>query len=297
MAAGTALAPFLLLLVPYLVFNWRSSGRIWPNTFYAKQTEYAAQLAWPIWTRLWRVLLPPLTGPQLLLVPGIALALGGVARKGLRGRLDAWLGWLPVAFAMLHLLLYALRLPVSYQHGRYLMPAIPFLIVGGLGGLLPRLALQHPSMLARIIGRSWIAAGVVLSVSFLVIGARAYQRDVTVIDNEMVDVARWLSEHTEPDDLVAAHDIGAIGYYAERPILDLAGLISPEVIPMLADPAALAEYVLSSEARYLVTAPGWPYKTLTERSDVMLAYSAESAETVAAGLNPSAVYRLPVSER
>jgi hypothetical protein len=113
----------------------------------------------------------------------------------------------------------------------------------------------------------------------------------------MVDVARWLSEHTEPDDLVAAHDIGAIGYYAERPILDLAGLISPEVIPMLADPAALAEYVLSSEARYLVTAPGWPYKTLTERSDVMLAYSAESAETVAAGLNPSAVYRLPVSER
>jgi len=31
------------------------------------------------------------------------------------------------------------------------------------------------------------------------------------------------------DDLIAAHDIGAIGYFAPRPILDLAGLISPDV--------------------------------------------------------------------
>jgi hypothetical protein len=299
--AATALAPFLLLLIPYLFFNWRLSGRIWPNTFYAKQTEYAVQLAWPIWTRAWRVIVPPLTGPQVLLVPGLILGAAAVVRRGQAGIRQAPMGamtaWLPAVYGALHLAVYALRLPVTYQHGRYLTPAIPFLIIGGLGGLLPRLRLRHPAMAVRLASRAWVAAGVALVPAFAVIGAQAYQKDVEVIDSEMVSVARWLAGNTEPDDLVAAHDIGAIGYYAERPILDLAGLISPEVIPMLGDPAALSKYVLASGARYLVTAPGWPYERLTERADVSLVFRAESRWTVAEGLNTSSVYLLPVSDR
>lgn len=295
---GMALAPFLLLLGPYLVFNWRLSGRVWPNTFYAKQMEYAIQLAWPIWTRLWVVVLPPLTGAQVLLVPGLILAVGGIVRDAIRREpVGARAAWLPLAYGAVHLLMYALRLPVTYQHGRYLMPAIPFLIIGGLGGLLPRMRLRDPSMPVRLISRAGVAAGVVLTLAFAGIGGRAYQRDVSVIDSEMVAVARWLAENTGPDDLVAAHDIGAIGYLAGRPILDLAGLVSPEVIPMLGDPAAMGEYVLLSKARYLVTAPGWPYELLTGRPDVTLQFKTESRWTVAAGLNSSAVYRLPVSDR
>jgi hypothetical protein len=299
--AGVGLASFLLLLVPYLFFNWRLSGRIWPNTFYAKQTEYAVQLAWPIWTRAWRVALPPLTGAQILLVPGLMLAAGALLRPGGHGPrqlpTDALAAWLPATYGVLHVLVYALRLPVTYQHGRYLVPAIPFLIIGGLGGLLPRLRWHHPSMAVRLVSRTWIAAGAILALAFVGVGARAYQKDVEVIDSEMVTVARWLIENTEPGDMVAAHDIGAIGYYAKRPILDLAGLISPEVIPMLGDSAALSEYVLASEARYLVTAPGWSYESLTERPDVRLMFSADSRWTVAEGLKTSSVYSLPVNDR
>ena len=304
--AATALAPFLLLLGPYLVFNWRLSGRAWPNTFYAKQAEYAVQLAWPIWTRLGRVLLPPLVGAQILLVPGLLVAAGGGLRRwadGMRRRsagvaaTAARAGWLPPAYAAAHLCLYALRLPVTYQHGRYLMPAIPFVIIAGVAGLLAVVRLHDPRAAKRIVSRAWVAALVVLTAAFVGVGAQAYQRDVEVIDSEMVAVARWLAENSEPDDLVAAHDIGAIGYYAERPILDLAGLISPEVIPLLGDWDAIAEYVLASEARYLVTAPGWPYEALTGRADVTLMFSADSRWTAAAGLNSSAVYRLPVSGR
>jgi hypothetical protein len=137
----------------------------------------------------------------------------------------------------------------------------------------------------------------VLALAFVIVGAQAYERDVAVIESEMVAVARWLAENTAPDDLVAAHDIGAIGYYAGRPILDLAGLISPEVIPLLNDPVRLSDYVLASGARYLVTAPGWRYEELTQLSDVLLLFRAESKWTAAAGLNSSAVYGLPVSDR
>jgi hypothetical protein len=35
--------------------------------------------------------------------------------------------------------------------------------------------------------------------------------DVAVIESEMVNTAKWVAESTEPDALVAAHDIGALG--------------------------------------------------------------------------------------
>jgi hypothetical protein len=92
---------------------------------------------------------------------------------------------------------------------------------------------------------------------------------------------------------VAAHDIGAIGYFAGRPVLDLAGLLSPEIVDLMDDPAALADHVLDSPAAYLVTAPGWPYQDLTERQDVHLLFASQSEWVKDAGLEGSAVYSLP----
>ncbi|MBK6898912.1 MAG: hypothetical protein IPH09_06465 [bacterium] len=39
----------------------------------------------------------------------------------------------------------------------------------------------------------------------------------------------WLRDNTPPDAVVAALDIGALGYASERRVMDLAGLVSPEV--------------------------------------------------------------------
>jgi hypothetical protein len=140
-----------------------------------------------------------------------------------------------------------------------------------------------------------VAVGALLMV-FLVLGARAFGEDVQFIQGEMVAVARWLGEQSEMDELVAAHDIGAIGYFAGRPILDLAGLISPGVAPLLGKEDELANYILASDARYLVTAPGWRYKELTGRPDVTLLYSTGLEWTVEQGMNNSSVYRLPIRE-
>ena len=128
---------------------------------------------------------------------------------------------------------------------------------------------------------------------FLLLGARAYASDVAFIENEMVDVAHWLRDNTAEDALIAAHDIGAIGYFSERPLLDLAGLVSPEIIPVLNDEEALRQYVGAQEADYLVTAPGWPYDGLTSEPDVHLVYSSEYEWTREQGLNNMSVYRLP----
>jgi hypothetical protein len=109
----------------------------------------------------------------------------------------------------------------------------------------------------RILGRTWLVSIVVVWVAFFLIGANAYRRDVAVIQTEMVATAYWVAENIPPGDLVAAHDIGALGYYGGHALLDLAGLISPEVIPFIRDQTLLEAYLDEQMVDYLVTFPSW----------------------------------------
>ncbi|NOT35183.1 MAG: hypothetical protein HOP12_13635 [Candidatus Eisenbacteria bacterium] len=44
---------------------------------------------------------------------------------------------------------------------------------------------------------------------------------------------RWFGAYTPPGTVIAAPDIGALGYYSQRRVIDLAGLVTPEMIPAL----------------------------------------------------------------
>ncbi|MFN2227237.1 MAG: hypothetical protein ACK2UY_13035 [Anaerolineae bacterium] len=245
--AGTALAVLALALVPYLLFNLDTSGSLWPNTFYAKQTEYRSALG--LLTRLWRVLSPTLVGAQVLLLPGFFFALYRLVRR------RQWVAGLPLVWWAGFLLVYALRLPVSYQHGRYLMPTIPILLLYGTWGTAALLRPRSPQMPVRVLSRALPVAVALLALVFLVRGALAYRDDVAFIENEMVATARWLEQNTEPGDLLAVHDIGAVGYLVDRPLLDLAGLITPEVIPFMTDADRLVDWMLQEGADYAVFFP------------------------------------------
>ncbi len=116
------------------------------------------------------------------------------------------------------------------------------------------------SSLSRILLRSWRLSIPAVLLAFWVIGARAYAKDVAIIESEMVAIARWVQANTPRGSKIAAHDIGALGYYAERDMLDLAGLVSPEVIPIIRNEEALEELINRENVDYLVTFPGWyPY--------------------------------------
>jgi hypothetical protein len=143
----------------------------------------------------------------------------------------------------------------------------------------------------RIVGRTLALSLILLLVGFTFLGGQAYGRDVAVINGEMVTVAQWLDAHTEPETLIAAHDIGAIGYFAERPLIDLAGLVTPEVIPIIRDEAALLKFMQVHGARYMVTFPSW-YPALTQNSVLILRFQTDSPVTRAAGGDNMAVYEV-----
>ena len=49
----------------------------------------------------------------------------------------------------------------------------------------------------------------------------------------------------------STHDIGAVGYFAPRPILDIAGLVSPEVVPLMQHPDAMWALMQERGGKYL----------------------------------------------
>jgi len=54
------------------------------------------------------------------------------------------------------------------------------------------------------------------------------------LDRGPVEIGRWLRANAAPGAVVATPDIGAIGFYGERRILDVGGLVTPEMAPILA---------------------------------------------------------------
>jgi len=109
------------------------------------------------------------------------------------------------------------------------------------------------------------------------------------IERELVDVARWLREETPPQAIVATHDIGAVGYFSQRTLVDIAGLANPEVIPFIDDEERLLAYLEEKEVDYLVTFPSW-YRTIVASPHFRLIYRTDYPWTVAAGFENNAIY-------
>lgn len=247
---------FVLLFGPYLYWNRALSGAWWPNTFYAKQAEYAVELAEPLWKRILDEALLPNVGVGVLLLPGFIFLAYMTLRK------QQWGAFATTLWAGGYLILYALRLPVTYQHGRYVMPMMPVYFTWGFAGTASLIRTSSLKLWQRVLSRAWVISIGLVCLAFWYQGARAYSRDVAFIESEMVATARWIASNTQETALVAAHDIGALGYFGDRNLLDMAGLVSPEVIPFIRNESRLTEWLDIEKADYLVTFPSW-YPMLT----------------------------------
>lgn len=243
-----------------------------PNTFYAKQAEYAAWQTQPLIYRLGVLLIQVFTGPSIILLPGV---IGWII---LSIRRKAWATLASVLWCGGYLYLYISRLP-AYQHGRYLMPAMPSLFLFGLLALLEfrKSALfRRYQLTAQAI---WQISLALTTIGFVFLGARSYGEDVGYIESEMVVTAKWVDQNIPPNAIVAAHDIGALGYYDNHPLIDLAGLVSPAVIPFIRNQNRLAQYLTEQDANYLIAFPGF-YPELTKNTPIVYSTGGSLAPSI-----------------
>ncbi len=268
-------------VIPYFLFNLAISGEIWPNTFYAKQAEYAFLYERSIVSRVGTMSYQLAIGVGAALLPGLLLE----AQDMIRGRDWRRIGVL--IWALGYIFLYSWRLPVAYQHARYIMPIMPAIFLLGTMGLLRFARVNSRESWRRFLSRVWVGIVAALLFIFWGYGARAYALDVGVINTEMVAGAIWINENTPKNSIIAAHDVGALGYFSERQIRDLAGLVMPDVIPFLWDDDKLADYLDQEEVDYLFTFTDW-YPGLVAGKDIAFQTNGEYAPLF--GMENFAVY-------
>ena len=268
-AFGRLILGFGALFVPYLLFNLAIGGTPMPNTFYAKQAEYVAWQTKPVFERLGQMFLQLLVGTGFLLVPGAIAWLRSSLRQRDWGSLSA------MTWCAGYLWLYISRLP-AYHHGRYLMPAMPIFFLFGLLGLIDFVNSRSSNRLWRFVQMFWQTSVVMVSMLFIVLGARAYALDVAVIESEMVQTAKWVAANLPTDAIIAAHDIGALGYFDDHKLVDLAGLISPEVIPFIRDEERLSVFLNELGADYLIAFPEF-YPELSRSAEAVFTTEARFA--------------------
>jgi hypothetical protein len=190
---GLAGGRWLLLFAPYLLFNLLVQGSIWPNTFYAKQAEYACCAAAPAAAALLDQLKLPLIGAGCSCCLGFArICLAGL--RGGVGGLAAVIWFLGYGAALCAAPAGGLPVRALFYAGHAGLFLHPGLAGHVVCCFAPLRAGAGPGCLRAHGCSAWPLdlAGVFAT------GANRYAQDVAIIETEMVAAARWVAANTPP---------------------------------------------------------------------------------------------------
>jgi hypothetical protein len=281
--AAVFLITLSIVISPWIVFNLTYGHHPFPNTVSAKFVTYS--YPWSLWKSqkyLWDVFIYFLNGPLMLLIPGAGFAIYNAVRTR-----DIRLFY-PSAWFFTLIGLYTMALPAIYDHGRYLMPLIPLMVIYGLEGLNQLLNRFAHIPLSRIV--VWFS---LFSMIFLlwIHGASDYAYRVQLFDIVHMQAARWINANTSPNAVIATHDIGIIGYYTQRQIVDLAGLVTPEIIPIMNDPHKMADFLRAKQVTFLIVYSGY-YRELINILNAHRVFSPGADKLRAIGVEPFEIYEI-----
>jgi len=215
------------------------------------------------------------SGLAALLV--LAAVFGGKSVWRARGATQRFVPWcwvlgLPV--------LYAVRgLAVTPQHLVLIAPVFAWLCWRAADLWWSRdSAASGRAQVARVGGAGLLA----LVVATLTVGQNllvyahdvvpSLRRETETMHSSLVPWGRWFGRHTPTTAMIASPEIGAIGYYSQRRVMDLRGVVTPQLIHELlieneneSDVASGFRFATVARPDFLVDRSSSPY-TLLERS-------------------------------
>lgn len=216
-----AMLTYAVLLAPWFLFAWVYFGAPLPVTLAAKQRQGLMAISEPFFAGLlrqarddyWRY--PVYRGHFVLAAVGL---LYGLTRRHIWQLIVGW--------SLLYVAAYSALGVTSYFW--YYGPVVPgFVALIGLG------VQALDQFIARFVGRRWAVGAVGLLALALLFpqtaGVRYFveHRDARLPAYQAA--GEWLRAHTSPDASVGTIEVGVIGYYAQRRMIDFAGLIQPQV--------------------------------------------------------------------
>jgi hypothetical protein len=241
----------------------------WHRLLVERPAEFALDWVRWLWTTHW--LLP------LALVPALVVVW---RRHG------AGLG-LPALALVAHPVAMALLAPYrgpGFQEGRYSTHLLPLAFVVLAAALGPR---WNPRRTAT--AAVWLA----LALIALLPAAERYGWAVQNINAMQVHLGRWVDRHLPARARLALNDVGAIAYLSRREVIDLMGLVTPEVLPYRRrGERGVIEFLQHRCPDYVIIFPAW-FPALAARRDLLEpVYRVRLERNVVAGAPEMVVYRL-----
>lgn len=235
------LALFLLLLLPWLLFSTAYFGSPVPASVTAKLHVYAHSPS-TRFPRLGEFVRLMTRNVGLLLLAGWVFATAGlirylVGRQRAGGRAGA--PALPLVVPALWVLSYYASMALSpvFLFGWYFVPPTPIYYLIAMVGwslALRRLWQGAGDSLDRRPGSGMaliLAAAGLLGAVFVPRVLHDLREGQAANRTLNIPIGEWLHTHARPSDTVMLEPIGYIGYYGGMRVLDVVGLVTPEVLP------------------------------------------------------------------
>jgi hypothetical protein len=263
------------LVAPFVVYNAQSGGPLW------QQPEMSLRLT-GLWTwagatldGLW------LDNPLLFLaaLAGAPIALISSMRQG--SRYPSFLILLiPLAVVVLPWVMWLQAGPSNGIYtAAYLTPIVAVLAACGLfpgHRGLGRLLTRRPARGLRLVLSAAIGLGLALVFLILIIGHRYAWNEhgfrVRKVSDLQGCIGRWAADHVAADASIASREVGAIGFFSRRRMVDLGGTISGEGLEYLTRPGApdtnLLAYLDAARPSHLAIRPS-DFPDLSQRADLL----------------------------
>jgi hypothetical protein len=227
------IVPAALIYGGWLLFARLYFGTFWPQTLVAKAAggdspEFHAE-------NLWRqAQLVGATDGLLAATLVASVALGRLVRIAPQPLAQRWLPW--AWLALLPALYVARGVPVLSRYLLVLLPVLAWLAWRAaeqwwLGPRPDAARARRAGLLAVALGALVVAQNLAVYVTTVVPQVRSF---TPALEQSLIRWGRWFGRHARPEAAIATPDIGAVGYFSRRRVVDLGGLVTPAMVPYLA---------------------------------------------------------------
>ncbi|HAY34402.1 MAG TPA: hypothetical protein PK536_10685 [Ignavibacteria bacterium] len=228
---------FGAIIGAYFLMNFMLSGTLLPNTYNAKLTYYSPEFRsrWDFLSiEVWDYFKE---GAYYVIMLGFIFSFGKLIYDLYKKTYNQ--NTLYIAFALIMVFIYWYNLPYAHRFGRYMMPVIPFFILVGTLGFRDFARISNKYTSNALFSRSLFY--ILISITYFM-GVKNYDENreqyalqCRYIHDRQVLAAQWFKKYSKEGDVIATHDVGAIGYYSGRKVVDVAGLVTPELISKIND--------------------------------------------------------------
>jgi hypothetical protein len=257
----------LMFDAPFIIHNWIAAGVPFPSTYFGRHWLYLGTVDpnkrfvwsgppllafyWYRYLQVWMLgqndlsnAMKIFTEPAILSQLGLWVAVIQLFRRRLQSGFAFFIIWV-----LAHNLFYAFLLPNFGTAGRYegcnfalFAIAIPYGAVFLLDLLKEKALKAIPYV---FLGAAFIAA-----LGSYITWRTMYSDNIHHVATVHEAAGKWVAEYLPKDARVAAFDIGAFGYYADRYIVDMGGLLDRDSDKYLRT-KNMSQYLKKKDANYI----------------------------------------------